>query len=146
MGQQQLLLVILVTIIVGIATVVAINTFGSAADNATVTGARQDVAQIAASAQSWYMSPAMMGGGGQSFQGLTFEDIAFGADSLATGDPLTAYSAYATYTFPAPGAGSEDFIITATINDSDDSELQARVCVDTIIMADIDGGAPGACP
>lgn len=40
MGQQQLLLVILVTIIVGIATVVAINTFSSAADSANLDAVR----------------------------------------------------------------------------------------------------------
>jgi len=50
MGQQQLLLVILVTIIVGIATVVAINTFGAAADSANLDAVRQDMGSIAASA------------------------------------------------------------------------------------------------
>ena len=47
MGQQQLLLVILVTIIVGIATVVAINTFGTAADNANIDAVRNDMTAIA---------------------------------------------------------------------------------------------------
>ena len=55
MGQQ--LLVILVKIIVGIATVVAINTFGSAADFAAQDSVRQDLASIAASAQGYYMRP-----------------------------------------------------------------------------------------
>jgi len=57
MGQQQLLLVILVTIIVGIATVVAINTFGSAADAANIDAVRNDVAAIASGAQGYYMKP-----------------------------------------------------------------------------------------
>ncbi|MDZ7715010.1 MAG: hypothetical protein U5J95_02240 [Balneolaceae bacterium] len=48
MGQQQLLLVILVTIIVGIATVVAINTFSSASDSANVDAVRGDLLNIAA--------------------------------------------------------------------------------------------------
>lgn len=82
MGQQQLLLVILVTIIVGIATVVAINTFGSAADSANVDAVRQDVAQIAASAQGYYMKPEMLGGGGKDFTNMTFEHITFSADSV----------------------------------------------------------------
>lgn len=55
MGQQQLLLVILVTIIVGIATVVAINTFGSSAEQANLDAVRQDIAQIATAAQAWYI-------------------------------------------------------------------------------------------
>ncbi|MDZ7757448.1 hypothetical protein [Rhodohalobacter sp.] len=75
MGQQQLLLVILVTIIVGIATVVAINTFGSAADSANVDAVRQDMASIAAAAQGYYMKPQMLGGGGRKFDGIDFQMI-----------------------------------------------------------------------
>jgi type II secretory pathway pseudopilin PulG len=83
MGQQQLLLVILVTIIVGIATVVAINTFGSAADSANLDAVRQDMASIAASAQGYYMKPTGLNGGGQDFTGMTFEDLAFGGDIVS---------------------------------------------------------------
>ncbi len=95
MGQQQLLLVILVTIIVGIATVVAINTFGSAADNANLDAVRQDVASIAASAQGYYMKPEMMDGGGRSFDGIEFSKIAF----AASGDDgsTTAWNDNGTY-------------------------------------------------
>ena len=78
MGQQQLLLVILVTIIVGIATVVAINTFSSAANSANVDAARQDALSIAAAAQQFYMKPTALGGGGQDFtagDGIDFTDI-----------------------------------------------------------------------
>jgi type II secretory pathway pseudopilin PulG len=71
MGQQQLLLVILVTVIVGIATVVAINTFGSASKSANIDAVNNDVASIAASAQAYYTKPSMMGGGGNSFSPVT---------------------------------------------------------------------------
>ena len=67
MGQQQLLLVILVTIIVGIATVVAINIFGTAAEQANVDAVRQDLLGAAAQAQAIWARPAMMGGAGQNF-------------------------------------------------------------------------------
>ena len=96
MGQQQLLLVILVTIIVGIATVVAINTFSGAADSANLDAVRQDVASIAAAAQGYYMKPTMLGGGGNSFSNLTFNTIAFGADSIAA-NGLTAKNANGVY-------------------------------------------------
>jgi len=111
MGQQQLLLVILVTIIVGIATVVAINTFSSASDNASVDAVTNDVAQIASSAQSYYMKPTMMGGGGNSFSGLTFNDIAFSADSVFNSG-LSAANANGTYVMSTPTATG--FTITAT--------------------------------
>lgn len=77
MGQQQLLLVILVTIIVGIATVVAINTFGAAADQANIDAVNNDIASLASAAQGFYMRPAMLGGGGRTFDDLTFEGLAF---------------------------------------------------------------------
>jgi hypothetical protein len=85
MGQQQLLLVILVTIIVGIATVVAINTFGTAADVANVDSVHQDVASFAAAAQSYYMKPQMLGGGGRSFQNITFNDVPFASQGVEGG-------------------------------------------------------------
>lgn len=95
MGQQQLLLVILVTIIVGIATVVAINTFGSAADAANLDAVRQDVASIAASTQGYYMKPRMLGGGGRSFEDITFNHFAFAAQGVE--DETTAWNMNGKY-------------------------------------------------
>jgi len=75
MGQQQLLLVILVTIIVGIATVVAINTFSSAADSANLDAVRQDMLSMASSAQQYYMKPEALGGGGNKFDGISMDNL-----------------------------------------------------------------------
>ncbi len=97
MGQQQLLLVILVTIIVGIATVVAINTFGTAADQANVDAVRQDMLQIAASAQQYYMRPEMLGGGGRSFDGITFNDFAFAGTVEDVDEPANAFNENGRY-------------------------------------------------
>lgn len=106
MGQQQLLLVILVTIIVGIATVVAINTFGAAADSANLDAVRQDMATIAASAQGYYMKPEMLGGGGRNFSGMTFRDIAFSGE-IQSGDVI-AVNENGTYVLG--GSGDADGI------------------------------------
>lgn len=67
MGQQQLLLVILVTIIVGIATVVAINIFGQAADQANVDAVRQDLMAASVQAQAIWSRPALMNGADRDF-------------------------------------------------------------------------------
>ena len=75
MGQQQLLLVILVTIIVGIATVVAINIFGTAADTANRDAVRGDLLAAAAQAQAIYARPTMMGGVSGDFTNHTAEEI-----------------------------------------------------------------------
>lgn len=109
MGQQQLLLVILVTIIVGIATVVAINTFSSAAEGANLDAVRQDVGNIAASAQGYFIKPEMLGGGGQDFSDLTFRNITFASDTISA-DGLTAGNQNGTYVIIP---GTEDFDIEA---------------------------------
>ncbi|MCC5935497.1 MAG: hypothetical protein JJU35_14715 [Balneolales bacterium] len=111
MGQQQLLLVILVTIIVGIATVVAINIFGTSAEQANQDAVRQDLAQIGTSAQGWYIRPDMLGGGGNSFEGITFRDITFPAESISE-DGLTAHNINGTYVIQE-GSSETQFLVRA---------------------------------
>ncbi len=111
MGQQQLLLVILVTIIVGIATVVAINVFGSAADNANVTAVKQDMLSIATAAQAYYMKPTMMGGGSNDFTNLTFADLGGIPCNVDASDDLACDNANGDYTLSAGGA--DDITLTA---------------------------------
>ncbi len=146
MGQQQLLLVILVTIIVGIATVVAINTFSSAADSATLDSVRQDLTSISSSAQSYYLKPAMLGGGDRSFDGLNFTNVTFNGTAS---DNFTSSNEYGTYVINGGAAisgSAQNFIITATAAIADSTEIQVRVCPDTQVMGAADAGAPAACP
>lgn len=70
MGQQQLLLLALSTIIVGLAIVMGINMFGENAAQSNLDAVTNDVLTIASRAQGWYRKPAQMGGGGRSFNGL----------------------------------------------------------------------------
>lgn len=71
MGQQQLLLLVLAAVIVGISVVVGFNMFSSSAVQSNQDAIVQHVMTIGAKAQEWYRKPAAMGGGGQSFTGLT---------------------------------------------------------------------------
>lgn len=112
MGQQQLLLVILVTIIVGIATVVAINTFSSAADSANIDAVRQDVASIAAAAQGYYMKPTMLGGGGKEFDNLTFKGMAIPGNIFDPGTDLILTNENGTYEINV--AADDEVTIIAT--------------------------------
>gem|GEM_PF-938673 len=54
----------------------------AAADLANVDAVRWDVAQIAVSAQGYYMKPKMLGGGGRSFEDISFYRFAFPADGI----------------------------------------------------------------
>ena len=86
MGQQQLLLILLVAVIVGVATVVAINTMSSTLQENNIDAVRVDLAAIAAQMQAYYQKPRELGGGGRSFTGVSFNNIAFQSDTVdATG-------------------------------------------------------------
>jgi len=86
MGQQQLLLIVLGVIIVGIAVVVGINLFNANATNANRDGVISDLNNLGAMAQQFYKKPTSMGGGGNNFtgNGNTWA-IPTGLDSTANG-------------------------------------------------------------
>jgi len=71
MGQQQLLLIILGVIVVGIAVAVGIAMFTDNAINANRDAVTSDLMNFAARAQQFYRRPVTLGGGGNSFAGLT---------------------------------------------------------------------------
>lgn len=116
MGQQQLLLVILVTIIVGVATVVALNVFGSSAKNANRDAVRQDILTIGSEAQGWYMKPSLMGGGGDSFVNVNFDTLGFGYNKKETtakgGNSTDVYNANGEYQLQTATADSVEVIAT----------------------------------
>ncbi len=70
MGQQQLLLIVLGVIIVGIAIVVGINLFTASAEEATKDGITADLVNLASMAQQHYKKPAAMGGGDNKYEGF----------------------------------------------------------------------------
>ena len=71
MGQQQLLLIVLGVIVVGIAVVVGINLFTANAVSSNRDGVVADLTNLAATAQQFYRRPTAMGGGGYTFTGWT---------------------------------------------------------------------------
>lgn len=70
MGQQQLLLIVLGVIVVGIAVVVGINLFNANAETSTQDSIVSQGTNIGALAQQYYKKPISMGGGGNSFVGF----------------------------------------------------------------------------
>lgn len=82
MGQQQLLLIVLGVIVVGIAVVVGINLFNANAEEANKDGIVSDATNLGAMAQQYYKKPTSMGGGGNSFVNWS---IPSGLDSTANG-------------------------------------------------------------
>ncbi len=69
MGQQQLLLIVLGIIIVGVAIVVGINMFTANAIEAKRNNVTNDLLHLAGEAQRYYKTPIAMGGGSNKFTG-----------------------------------------------------------------------------
>lgn len=67
MGQQQLLLIVLGIIIIGIAVVVGINYFTSSSGKANREAIIADLTDIAIMAQKYYREPITLNGGSNSF-------------------------------------------------------------------------------
>jgi len=67
LGQQQLLLIILGVIVVGIAIVSGISLFVSASEQANRDAVTSDLLHLSTIARSHYNLPTALGGGGHSF-------------------------------------------------------------------------------
>lgn len=86
MGQQQLLLIVLGIIIVGIAIAVGISSMSSNRSDANRQAIVNDLLNLGRKAQSYYRTPVQMGGGEHNFQG-------FYVSPIDTGNANGSYSA-----------------------------------------------------
>jgi len=98
MGQQQLLLIILGVIVVGIAVAVGITMFADNAVSANKDAVTNDLVNLASRAQQFYRRPTALGGGQGSFAGLTGD-----ATGLAK---LTSKPTNSNGTYSISGAGT----------------------------------------
>jgi hypothetical protein len=69
LGQQQLLLIILAILVVGVAILLGINMFRSHAVETKRENIITDCVNLSGLAQQYYSRPKAMGGGGRSFEG-----------------------------------------------------------------------------
>jgi hypothetical protein len=103
----------LVTIIIGVSIVIAINTMGETTLSANLDSVRQDMGRIAVTAHGFYQKPEMMGGGGKSFNpnGSPVDFRLLNFPGTITADPMVAYNHHATYILS--GHTDTEFIITS---------------------------------
>ncbi len=81
MGQQQLLLITLGVIIVGIAVVTGLILFEYSSNENKKNQIKSEGANLATMAQKYYRLPITMGGGGRSFVGWTIPALLDTTDS-----------------------------------------------------------------
>ena len=103
MGQQQLLLLVLGAIIVGLSIVVGINLFSQGALKANEDAVRQDILTMMSRAEEFYRKPEMLGGGGKDFSKLdSFSDLGYRYNSDGSAVTGTKYTNdNGTYTLTA---------------------------------------------
>ena len=122
MGQQQLLLLVLASIIVGVGVLLGINMFQENAGQANLDAVIQRSLNLGAQAQAWYRRPVAMGGGGQNFTGFDLTDLGFPAVGDTTEDGTFTVSSASGNTCVITGTGKEDL-------DGDTNPLQVTVTV-----------------
>ncbi len=125
MGQQQLLLIILGVIVVGIAVAVGITMFTDNAVSANRDAVTNDLVNLASRAQQYYRRPTSMGGGEGSFTGLTFDKLST-KTSNSNGRYLVSGSVTASQV-TLQGIGREK------VNATDTVTVNMRVTADSAI-------------
>ncbi len=117
MGQQQLLLLVLSAIIVGVSIMIGINMFSSSAAQANQDAVLQDCMNIASRAQEWWRKPIAMGGGGRTFTGGTGVTLAkLNIDSVNANVSSPFNLTVAPQLLTIVGTGVEGMIVTVIVD------------------------------
>jgi hypothetical protein len=121
MGQQQLLLIILGVIIVGIAIAVGLSLFSAQSIQSNKDAIINDLNNIAAQAYQYRIRPSSMAGGNGSYTGFSIpQKMASNANAAYTCVP----TAGSTVTFTATSANNTANMVYAAI-DTDGKFIQA---------------------
>ncbi len=111
MGQQQLLLIILVTIIIGISTVLGLVLVENFRNESLKDLIKQDMLEAANTAQTFYRRPVALGGGGQSYNDITLEKVTLDTLTIITRFTISETSQNYFKITADPLSGLDDFTI-----------------------------------
>ena len=99
MGQQQLLLLVLGIVIVGLAVVAGINAFDENQQKSSEDAQTNEAFRLASDAKAWYNKPEQYDGGGNnssSLDNITWDDIGVSDANLTDGTSSDASGNYET--------------------------------------------------
>ena len=140
MGQQQLLLLVLGIVIVGLAVVVGIQAFSENQKKANADALVNDSIRIVSDAQAWKLKPAAFGGGASvaNWTGLDFGQIGYavGPQGLTNGTAEADQYENLNGIFDMAATGA-DLTITATSYEAD-----GTTALNTIVVV-VDGTTSG---
>lgn len=139
MGQQQLLLLVLGIVIVGLAVVVGIQAFTENMKKSNSDALVNDAIRIASDAQAWKLKPAAFGGGADitGWTGFTLQQVGYATGDADNGD-CDGAGIYGNLNgcFTVT-AGAANVVITAVSLPDSDNDNQAVVTVTGTTPADI---------
>lgn len=121
MGSQQLLLIVVGVVLIGIMIAVGMEMFKDQASATSRDAISNDLVHYAAQVQKYYRRPTAMGGGQNSFNGLTLSKIT-----------KKASNANATYVLTPDPATSSDVFVTVTgtgFNTGNDGTTSVKVSI-----------------
>jgi hypothetical protein len=119
MGTQQLLLIIVGVVLIGIMVMIGVFMFRDQAAATNRDALSNDLVHFASGAQKYYRRPPMMGGGGSSFDGLTLTNL--------TSKPRNANGTYQLETDPVSGNPASVKIIGTGIELGNDGTNKVKV-------------------
>jgi len=128
MGQQQLLLLVLASIIAGAGVLLGVNMFQENAAQANMDAVMQDCLTIATKAQTWYKRPGVVGGGGHDFSSITFVKLGYTADPYSNDNGSYSFGTISPNTVEIIGNGKESL-------DGDATPLKVTITVSSIQAA-----------
>ena len=135
MGQQQLILLVLATIIVGLAIIVGIRAYSENSNKAAVDAMMQDATRIANDAQSWHKRPAAMGGPGVTAGTINFASATLKNLGYPTTTNVNTYVNENGTCVGTPVAASLTIVCTGVENTGN----VIQVVVDGLSPGDIEG-------
>ncbi len=121
MGSQQLLLIVVGVVLIGIMIAVGMEMFKDQASATSRDAISNDLVHYAVQAQKYYRRPAAMGGGQNSFTGLSLSKIT-----------KVSINANATYVLTPDPATSSDTFVTVTgtgFNTGNDGSTPVQVSI-----------------
>ena len=121
MGSQQILLIVIAVVLIGIMILVGLDMFEDQAASTNRDAIANDLTHFAVQVQKFYRTPALFQGGGHSFNGLTSADFAKHTTNSNGTYVLT----------PDPATSTDTFVeITGTgVNKGNDGSTPVRVQV-----------------
>ena len=120
MGNKELLLTILVMILVGLSIAVAVQVISGSEMSPNRSAILQGINEAVGRSRAYYERPLVMGGGANSFQDISFEDLYLDSVTQHGRFEITdrSHTSFTLTGEPAGSEGEDEYYIVVIYKDS----------------------------